>query len=194
MHLTAIVERFNKDYFTMSVCIVSFSSRKNGNCAQIGEFIGALIPSAKLYAFSDFQISACGNCSYQCFGGGEKCPFIADKERKILDAVTNSTFTYFVVPSYCDFPCANFFVFNERSLCYFQNNEKLLTAYLQVPKKFVVVTNGSVKNFKTAFSYHTDVEPQILCLSAKKYEKNSIDGNLLTSERAMDDLRKFIIE
>ena len=177
----------------MSVCIVSFSSRKNGNCAQIDEFIARLIPNAKLYAFSNFQISACGNCSYQCFGGGENCPFVADKEREILDAITNSDVTYFVVPSYCDFPCSNFFVFNERSLRYFQGKESLLADYLRVRKKFVVVTNGGVENFKSAFAYHTDEEPEILCLPAKKYGKNSIDGNLLTSEQAVADLRKFVI-
>ena len=178
----------------MSVCIVSFSSRKTGNCSQIGELIRSLLPDAKFYDFSGFTINSCGDCGYQCFNGGSNCPYFADKEFEILDAITNSTVTYFIVPNYCDFPCSNFFIFNERSLCYFQNNAKLLDAYLQVPKKFIVISNSNLENFKTAFAYHTNDQPQILCLSAKKYGKVSIDGNLLTSKQAVDDLTKFITE
>ena len=178
----------------MNVCIVSFSSRKNGNCAQIGEFVKSLFPNAKLYDFANFTINACGNCDYQCFNGGSHCPYFADKECEILDAITNSALTYFIVPNYCDFPCSNFFVFNERSLCYFQNNEKQLTAYLQSPKKFIVVSNSNLENFKTAFAYHTNDEPQILCVSAKKYGKSSVDGDVLTSKQAVADLKKFITE
>lgn len=176
----------------MSVCIVSFSSRKNGNCSQIGEFISTHFSNVKFYDFADFTLNACGYCSYQCFNGGSNCPFFVDKEREILDTITNSTITYFIVPNYCDFPCSNFFIFNERSLCYFQNNEKLLDTYLQVPKKFIVISNSNLENFKTAFAYHTNDEPDILCLSAKKYGKVSIEGNLLTSKQAVDDLRNFV--
>ena len=178
----------------MSVCIVSFSSRKNGNCSQIGEFIKSLLPDATLYDFANFSINACGNCVYQCFNGGSNCPFFADKEYEILDAITKSTITYFIVPNYCDFPCSNFFIFNERSLCYFQNNEKLLNTYLLVPKKFIIVSNSNLENFKTAFVYHTNAKPEILCLSTKKYGKGSVEGSLLTSKQAVDDLMNFLTE
>lgn len=176
----------------MSVCIVSFSSRKNGNCSQTGEFIRAYLSDTILYDFANFTIHPCGDCSYQCFNGGSNCPYFLDKEREILDAITNSTTTYFIVPNYCDFPCSNFFVFNERSLCYFQNNEKLLARYLQASKKFIVISNTNLENFKTAFAYHTDNEPDILCLSSKKYGKSSTDNNLLSSQQAIDDLKEFI--
>lgn len=33
---------------------------------------------------------------------------------------------YFSLPNYCNYPCANFFIFNERSQCYFQRQPKLL--------------------------------------------------------------------
>ena len=180
----------------MKVCIVSFSSRKNGNCSQIGEFISSHLTDTelKLYSFADFTLKACGNCEYQCFSGGVNCPYSQDNEREILDTITNSDLTYFVVPNYCDFPSSNFFVFNERSLCYFQNNEELLAKYLAVRKKFIVVSNTNIANFQMAFAYHTNVQPEILCLSAKKYGKVSIDGNLLTAKQAINDLVKFITE
>lgn len=176
----------------MSVCIVSFSSRKSGNCSQIAALLGSEFTDVKLFDFSDFTINACGNCSYQCFNGGSNCPFFADKEGEILDAITNSSVTYFIVPNYCDFPCSNFFVFNERSLCYFQNDEKLLTAYLGAPKKFIVISNSNLENFQTAFAYHTNEQPKILVMSAKKYGKASAGGDILTSKQAIDDLRKFL--
>ncbi|MCH5159287.1 MAG: hypothetical protein J1F66_00370 [Clostridiales bacterium] len=176
----------------MSVCIVSFSSRKGGNSSQISGFIKSQLPDAKIYNFADFSINACVDCEYQCFNGGSNCPYFNDKECEILDAITNSTLTYFIVPNYCDFPCSNFFVFNERSLCYFQNNEQLLTRYLKTPKKFIVISNGNIENFQTAFSYHTEEMPGILSLSAKKYGKESINGDILTSEQAVADLKHFI--
>ena len=176
----------------MRVCIVSFGSRKGGNCSQIGKFISSMSADAGLFDFSEFKINPCGNCAYQCFKGGNNCPYFGDKEREILDAITNSTLTYFIVPNYCDFPCSNFFIFNERSLCYFQGNEKLLSAYLEVPKKFIVISNSNLENFKKAFAYHCNGEPEILNLSAKRYGKVSIDGNILTSAQAVDDLNKFI--
>ena len=176
----------------MSLSVISFSSRKDGNCAKIGKLIKSELTEVNLFDFSEFNLNACGSCSYQCFNGGKNCPFITDRECELLDAIITSTVTYFVIPNYCDFPCSNFFIFNERSLCYFNNNEKLLNKYLVTPKKFIVVSNNETDNFKTAFSYHCIGEPEILFLSAKKYGKVSIDGNITTSKQAIDDLLKFI--
>ena len=178
----------------MSVCIVSFSSRKNGNCDKISEFVSSMYPKAKRYNFSKFKISACGGCKYQCFARGDKCPHARDKEREILDAVTNSEMAIFIVPNYCDYPCSNYFVFNERGICYFQNNDDLLTKYLQTPKKFIVVSNTNQDNFKQAFRYQTADEPDILFLAAYEHGKMSIDGDLLTSEDAVEELREFLLQ
>ena len=178
----------------MSVCIISFSSRKNGNCAQISEFVSAMYSDVKRYNFSDFKINGCGDCAYQCFESGDKCPFAADKEREILDAITNSELTYFIVPNYCDYPCSNYFVFNERSLCYFQGNERLLKAYLRVPKKVIAVSNTNKGNFELAFTYQALDIPYILFLSSNKYGKRSIDGDLLSSSEVVEELRSFVLK
>ena len=177
----------------MKVCVISFSSRKNGNCTQIGDFVGSMYPDTKRYDFSNFKINACGQCSYQCFANGSHCPNAHDKEREMLDAITSSDLTIFVVPNYCDYPCSNYFVFNERSLCYFQGNESLVNTYLNVPKKFIVISNSNQDNFRTAFAYQTNEKPKILFLSSKKYGQKSIDGNLLSSPQAMEDLKRFVL-
>ena len=177
----------------MGICVISFSSRKNGNCGKIGALISSLLPDVKQYNFSDFDIHPCGRCHYECFTQGDLCPWMGDKEREILEAVTKSSLTYFILPNYCDYPCANFFIFNERSLCYFQNREDLLAAYERVPKKVIVVSNTNQEHFRAALSYHADSEPEILFLPAKKYGKVSTAGDLLTSAQAVEDLKKCIL-
>lgn len=178
----------------MGICVLTFSSRRDGNCMKIGSFVCSLLPDAKQYDFADFDIHPCGGCHYECFTKGDQCPWIGDQEYALLDAVTHSALTYFILPNYCDYPCANFFIFNERSLCYFQNNEDLLNAYVRVPKKAIVVSNTNQAHFEAALSYHADPAPQLLFLSANRYGKASISGDLLSSEQAVADLRRFILE
>ena len=176
----------------MSVCIISFSSRKDANCHQISDYVQSIYPNAKRYDFSDFRISGCGFCSCQCFQDGDKCPYVQDKEREILDAITHSELAIYVVPNYCDFPCSNYFAFNERSICYFRNNENLLSKYLYVPKKFIVVSNSNQDNFKKVFSYQTVGTPDILFLASYEYGKDCITGSLPSSDVAMDEVWHFI--
>lgn len=178
----------------MSICIISFSSRKNGNCAKIGDFVRAMLPDAKLYSFSDFEIHPCGKCNCECFVNNTKCPWIKDKECKLLDEIIKSTLTYFILPNYCDYPCANFFIFNERSQCYFQGHEDLLNKYENVPKKAIVISNTNEENFKTALAYHSQGEIPTLFLPAKKIGKSSIAGDLMTSGKAVDSIKAFITE
>ena len=177
----------------MSVCVVSFSSRKGGNCSKISELVCSLLPEASRYDFSEFEIRPCGQCAYECFAEGGRCPWSDDMEVALLDAITKSTLTYFILPNYCDYPCANFFIFNERSLCCFQNREDLLAAYERVPKKAIVVSGTNEENFKGALAYHGEKEPEILFLSAKKYGKASTAGDLLTSEQAVADIERFVL-
>ena len=178
----------------MNVCIISFSSRKNGNCAKISEYIKSLYPKAKRYSFSDFSIHGCGNCMCQCFKNGDKCPFVRDKEREVLDAITNSDLSIFVVPNYCDYPCSNYFAFNERSICYFRKNESLLNKYLYAKKKFIVVSNSNRDNFTHVFSYQTVDAPEILFLASYEYGKDSVAGDLPTSDVAMENVRNFLLK
>ena len=111
----------------------------------------------------------------------------------MLETITQSEMVYFVLPNYCDYPCANYFIFNERSQCYFQGRPELLDEYLRVPKRSIVVSNTNEENFVRALGYQSEKEPEILFLSAKKYGKKSIDGDLLTNEKALGDIKEFVI-
>ena len=136
----------------MRVCIVSFSSRRNGNCSQIGKLIESVLDHAELIDFSNHSIHPCGECDYQCFTSSQNCPYMNDMECQIVDAVTHSDLTYFIIPNYCDYPCANYFIFNERSQCYFQGHPELLGHYEKVQKRAVVVSNTNEEDFIKALS------------------------------------------
>lgn len=176
----------------MKTIIVTFSSRSNGNCSQIGKLIFSLSSDPVLFDFSEFDIHPCGRCTAECFSAREDCPYFADKEHEILEAIMQSDVVYFVLPNYCDYPNANFFIFNERSQCFFQGRPDLLESYLDIPKRCIVISNTNMDNFIQALAYQSNKKPEILFLSAKEYGKNSIQGDLLTSEDAVEHIRQFI--
>ena len=109
-----------------------------------------------------------------------------------MDAVTHSDLTFFIIPNYCDYPCSNYFIFNERSQCYFQGHPELLERYENVPKCAVVVSNTNEENFIHALAYQSYENMKSLFLSAKKYGKVSINGDLLTDERVRNDVTDFV--
>lgn len=134
----------------MKTTIITFSSRKNGNCAQIAKLLQSITQESVLFDFSEFEIHACGGCNYECFKNREACVYIDDMECELLDA------------------------------------------YLQVPKRSIVVSNTNEENFVRALAYQTEKEPDILFLSAKNYGKKSIAGDLLTDEKVVEDITKFV--
>ena len=173
--------------------LISFSSRENGNCAQVSQYILSVCDKiSKSFYFTNFSINPCGMCQYECFQQNISCPHIKDQEYALLDAICRSELVYFVIPNYCDYPCANFFIFNERSNCYFQNHSERLEQYLCVPKKFLVISGSTSHHFKEAFEQHTDKEPDILFLNAKQFGKSSIVGTIMESDCVKALIKDFI--
>lgn len=181
----------------MRVSILSFSGRSGGNCGRIAQEIRRFWRDrgeAEVYDFSTFTVTPCGGCGYVCFQERECCPYMDDPVAGLFQAVTDSGLAYYVVPNYCDYPCANYFIFNERSQCYFQGRPRLLEQYLAVRKKFIVVSNTGRDNFTAAFRYQLEenVEPEVLFLSAKQFHKVSIRGDIMDSAKAREALQSFI--
>lgn len=174
------------------ISIVSFSSRKAGNCDKTSNYIASNIPNSTIFSFSEFDIHPCGGCHYECFTSREKCPYFADIEYTLIDTICHSEFAYFIIPNYCDYPCANFFIFNERSQCYFQGHPELLDRYLDIPKKFIVISNTGKEHFGEAFIQHTSSAPEILFIRPKSFGKVSIQGDLLPSEEVSKVLNQFL--
>jgi len=177
----------------MRVCIISFSSRANGNCAAISEFVKTCYgDSAEVYRFSDFSVRPCGECDYECFGPERGCPASGDRENVLLEAVIECDLAYFVVPNYCDYPCANYFAFNERGQYYFSEHPDRMADYERTAKKFIVVSNTEKENFRKAFSYQSKGAPDILFLRAADFGKVSIAGDLLASTQAKAAVAGFV--
>ena len=175
----------------MKSLVINFSGRNNGNCANVSKVIQKELENVSVINFSDVNIFSCSNCDYECFKN-ENCPYIIDDLFDIYNQIVSSDFVYYVVPNYCGYPCANFFIFNERSCCYFKRDRELLNKYLSVNKKFIIISNSNQDSFKEICKYQVNNEPDILFLSTRKYNQNSIEGILMENEDAKYELISFI--
>lgn len=63
---------------------------------------------------------------------------------------------------------------------------------MKVPKKFIVVNNVENDHFREAFIQQTNEEPELLIIGAKEFGKQSIDGNILSSEAAENKIKAFL--
>lgn len=146
----------------MKICIVNFSGRVSGNCKRITNFICEKYEGEDLkrFDFDGIILTPYGKCNAECFQIRESCPYFAEESYKIYDSITNSDLAYFILPNYCDYPCAN------------------------------------QANFLKAFEYQINEgeKPDALFLSAKRYGKRSIDGNLTDSLNALRDIENFILK
>lgn len=181
----------------MMISVVSFSGRRGGNCDRIADVICRHYKGEQLslFRFSEKEISACGRCEYECFNALKACPYVSDGLFSLYTDIIASDLAYYLVPNYCDFPCANFFAFNERSQCFFQGHGELVDKYLSVRKRFVVVSNTGKQNFVQAFCDHVAPgdQPDVLFMSASHFHKSSIAGDLMESEDAKNELSDFLL-
>ncbi len=176
------------------IVVVNFSSRKDGNCYQISGVIKRHFKEkkVKIYNFHENTYISCGHCDYECFK--KKCK-VDDGINEIFKSIVQSEETIFVVPNYCDYPNSNYFLFNERSVGFFKGNKDLQTRYLNIPKKFIVVSNSCNINFKKAFVCHisNDTQPEVLYLNSKKFNQNPLDGKLMSDKHAQTLIGEFLI-
>lgn len=177
------------------IVVVNFSSRKDGNCYQISGVVKKHFKEKKVKIFNFFEntYSSCGHCNYECFK--KRCK-IDDGINEIFKAIVQSEETIFVIPNYCDYPNSNYFLFNERSCGFFNGNKDLMNRYLNIPKRFIVVSNSCNSNFKTAFSYQIpeNTLPKILYFNSKKFNQNPLDGMLMSNKEAENLVYDFLTE
>lgn len=175
--------------------IINFSASKDANCVKIAEQISRFYKDegVKIYNFYDISLSPCGNCDYECIKPNISCK-IKDKLNEMYESVSNSTEAIYIMPNYNDYPCANFFIFNERGNGYFNKDSLKRKKYQSVNKKMIVISNSHEDNFKKVFSYHVEKEPNILFLGAKRLGANSLDKNLTDKEGVRKLMKNFILE
>ena len=175
-----------------NIVSLSFSGRKDGNCAGIRAEIEDFYNQTNVRSFSIQNIKSCGSCQYQCLKAGETCPELSAEYKDLMDCICSSELVYFIVPNYCGFPCSAYFTFNERSVGYFNMSRSRLEQYLSVKKRFIVVSNTESAAFESAMQQQTAEVPEILYLKTSKYGKRSIAGDLMDSTDARDDLKRFL--
>lgn len=175
------------------IVVVNFSSRKDGNCYRISGVIKKHFKDkkVKIYNFYENTYSSCGHCDYECFK--KRCK-VNDGINEIFKSIVQSEETIFVLPNYCDYPNSNYFLFNERSCGFFNGNKDLLNRYLNIRKKFIVVSNSCHSNFYDALKYQVNenTKPEILYFNSRKFNQNPIDGTLMTNNEAEGLVHDFL--
>lgn len=174
------------------ITILSFSSRRNGNCANIAKYISNryVRTNVRHWTVDAALFAPCGSCDCECLKPGMTCPQVSPEQKRVMDAICDSDLVYFVVPNYCGYPCANYFAFNERSVGYFGMDRGKMERYMKVRKRFIIVSN--TEGFEEAMHQQTTDEPEILYMKSRKYHKQSVAGDLLDSEAARADLDAFL--
>ena len=174
------------------IVILLFSSRENGNCNKIAEFISNYHNNTNVIKYViDSQIFApCNQCNYECLKPGTACPNVSIDQTSVMEDICSSTITYFIVPNYCGYPSANYFAFNERSVGYFNMDREKTKLYQDVQKRFVVISN--TEGFERILQQQAAGEPQILYLKSRKYQRQSTAGDLMESAEARADLQAFL--
>ena len=173
------------------VGILTFSTRNNGNCANVGKFISNYHrENVQTFIIGAENVSPCGNCDYECLTPGAVCPKVDAQYNGLMDAICQCDLVYFVVPNFCGYPCASYFAFNERTVGYFQMDRGRMKHYMDIPKKFVIVSN--TEGFEAVMRQQTSGDPKFLYLKSGKYKKRSTAGDILESEEARNDLEAFL--
>lgn len=68
----------------------------------------------------------------------------------------------------------------------------LMQKYMEVPKRFVVVSNTEGPNFEDALKQQVNGVPDILYMKTGKYHKRSIAGDMMDAGDAKVDLEAFL--
>lgn len=72
----------------MKTCVISFSSRADGNCAAIADCVQETLGAEGLtrFDFSGLSVHGCGACHCECFRQREACPYFADDAFRLNEA------------------------------------------------------------------------------------------------------------
>jgi len=177
-----------------NIVLIRFSSRGQGNCAAIADRIAEFYATDQVrkYTVDANIVQPCSNCDYECLTPGKTCSNLSAAQRTLMDAVCEADLVYYLIPNYCGYPCANYFVYNEKCVGYYNRDKVLMQKYLSAPKRFIIVSNTEGENFENAVRQQTKADPEILYLKTGKYRKRSTAGDMMESNEAKADLEAFL--
>ena len=176
-----------------NIIVLNFSPRANGNCADVCRLIREYYANTNIRLFNISEhIAPCNHCNYECLTPDLICPQLTDGYTDMMDAICSSDLAYYVIPKFCGMPNAVYYASNERSVGYFNMDQIVMAQYMGVRKRFIVVSNTENDTFVEALRQQINTDPEILYLKTNRYLKKSIDGDMLQSEAAQNDLLEFL--
>lgn len=178
----------------MKVCVINFSSRKNGNGYHISERIVEIMSRENrkydLIDFSRFAVNTCGKCNYECFDN--LCVYKDDEIYSAYRKILKADIVISVIPIYGGLPCSNFFVFNERAQGAFKDEE---FEHLEVIRnKYIIIGNTGTEITKRIV-YENDnhaKDEDFLVISSNEIGERSIKGNLMDYVCYRERIEKFL--
>ncbi len=176
----------------MKVSLVSFSGRENGNCDKIVDYIKGMLKDVEIsiFKFSNrLNIHPCGNCDYRCLVDYGKCVY-DDDIQKCYQMVHESDFSYWLIPNYSGVPCANYFIFRERSQSTWSK-----FPISSVKKHFIVISNTDKTMFQELLKNEVNDETlNIDFFGSNMIERKSINGDLIDDEMIQSMINKLLIK
>lgn len=175
------------------VALLNFSPRSDGNCENVCKSILRFYAESNIRSYSIRNIiSPCGACDYECLKSDVHCPSLSREQAEVYEAVCRADLVYFVIPNFCGMPNSLYYAFNERSVGYFNLDKTVMSQYMAVKKRFIIVSNTESNIFTEAMRQQTMGIPEILYMKTGRYGKMSIAGDMMKSQEAQSDLNAFL--
>ncbi len=172
--------------------IITFSGRKSdGNCSKIAKFISKNINSYQInhVNFSDNDIHNCSQCNYECITKDSTCIY-KDYIENLYTTLSHGQLNIFVIPTYCDFPTSNLFIFNERT-----QGSKTLQDSINFNDNLIIIlltnTNHDVIINILTTMFNID-SGKILLLSTNDYNLKGIQGNIVEISHVKSKILSFV--
>ncbi len=181
----------------MKTTIINFSTRDNGNCFHIADVCQDKLTAAEVqrFDFGSISLYQCGKCDYECLGTAGSCIYDNEDDcNAIYEAVADAGQSVFIIPNYCGYPNSNYFMFCERACGYYRLAKENRGRYLSAKKKFIVVTNSNLDNFRETLKLqNADGAADILFLESRLFKKNPANGDLMEDAAAKELVENFIL-
>lgn len=176
---------------------ISFSSRQNGNCSNVVDFI------LDQFSLSDFKIdkvdfsnlafNRCGPCGYYCFSA-DNCIF-QDSLTEVYQSIIESDVVVTVIPVYCGNLASNYYAFNERLQGFFKglDIEDLYFKKLRV----IIICNPDHEMENELFPISKMVSKNIvivepIVLSSRAFGLSALKTELVQHHGVQEMLKTFV--
>ena len=177
----------------MNITVLNFSPRENGNCSAICGLIQNHYINSNIRLFHVCKhVSPCNSCDYECLKPGALCPQLTRDFTDMMDSICGSDLVYYVIPNFCGMPNAVYYAFNERTVGYFNMDRTVMGQYMNIKKRFIVVSNTETELFQESLRQQTTEQPVILYLKTSHYKRKSIAGDMMEAPEAQEDLLRFL--